>query len=228
MVSLYGTVSFFLLTIEFSLVQTLLASFSAHQGRVLRKTQQPEFLQRAAPVAKVWTRDGTKKVDSLTEDGATKESFHWCFLQPVRRLPGVGETEDGAELHVKDEVKDEQWLFVQCAWDVIFLKTKTKPQDWQDLLVSPNPVSLPDTCWSALTVRPSGKSKRSWLRAGVVAALPLTELKSLGWWRPSCCSFSGFCVSVAENSSFCSGIWGGDRLNTHARVVACLAVSASL
>lgn len=30
--------------------------------------------------------------------------------------------------------------------------------------------------------------------------------KSRGWWRPSCCSFSGFWVRVAEKSSFCSGI----------------------
>lgn len=117
---------FFLLTVEFFLVQILWASFSAHQGKVLRRTQQPEFLQTAAPGAKVWTRDGEKKKNhSLTGDGAIKESFHWChFLQPVRRLPGVGKTEDGAELHVKDEVKDEQWLFVQSAGDVILLKTK--------------------------------------------------------------------------------------------------------
>ena len=32
--------------------------------------------------------------------------------------------------------------------------------------------------------------------------------KSRGWWRPSCCSFSGFWVRVAEKSSFCRGIWG--------------------
>lgn len=32
--------------------------------------------------------------------------------------------------------------------------------------------------------------------------------KSWGWYRPSCCSFSGFWVRVAEKSSFCSGIWG--------------------
>lgn len=65
----------------------------------------------------------------MTGDGATEESFHWCnLLQPVRRLPGVGETEDGAELHVQDEVEDEQRLFAQCAGDVILLKTKIKPQ----------------------------------------------------------------------------------------------------
>lgn len=58
-----------------------------------------------------------------------KKRFHWCrVLQPVRRLPGVGETEDGAELHVQDEVEDEQRLFAQRAGDVILLKTKIKPQ----------------------------------------------------------------------------------------------------
>lgn len=72
---------------------------------------------------------GRKKNPSLTGDGAIKESFHWCrFLQPVRRLPGVGKTEDGAELHMKDEVKDEQWLFVQSAGDVKLLKTKKQNQ----------------------------------------------------------------------------------------------------
>lgn len=73
-----------------------------------------------------------------------KKRFHWCrVLQPVRRLPGVGETEDGAELHVQDEVEDEQRLFAQRAGDVILLKTKIKPQGWPDLLTSTNPVSLP-------------------------------------------------------------------------------------
>lgn len=32
--------------------------------------------------------------------------------------------------------------------------------------------------------------------------------KRRGWWRSSCCSFSGFWVRVVEKSSFCSGIWG--------------------
>lgn len=77
---------------------------------------------------------------------------------------------------------------------------------------------LPEGQRSSLTVRLWGKSKRScfWLgAASVVLEWLWMELKSLGWWRPSCCSFSGFCVSVAENSSFCSGIWGGDRLSGH-------------
>lgn len=130
-----------------------------------------------------------------------------CVLQPVSSFSGVGETEDGAELHVQDKVQDEQRLFAQRARDVILLKTK-KTQSSS----SNNPALLPEGCRAALTVRPWGKSKRSCLRLGVVAVLLWMELKSLGWWRPSCCSFSGFCVRVAENSSFCSGIWGGDRL----------------
>lgn len=47
-----------------------------------------------------------------------------CVLAPVSSLSGVGETEDGAELHVQDEVEDEQRLFAQRARDVILLKTK--------------------------------------------------------------------------------------------------------
>ncbi len=38
-------------------------------------------------------------------------------------LPGVGEAEDGAELHIEDEVEDEEGLFTQCTGYVILLKT---------------------------------------------------------------------------------------------------------
>jgi hypothetical protein len=36
---------------------------------------------------------------------------------------------------------------------------------------------------------------------------PTTEVNSFGWNSPSCCSFSGSCVSVAEKRSF----WGGGQ-----------------
>lgn len=47
-----------------------------------------------------------------------------CVLRPVSSFSGVGETEDGAELHVQDEVEDEQRLFAQRARDIILLKRK--------------------------------------------------------------------------------------------------------
>lgn len=38
-------------------------------------------------------------------------------------LSGVGETEDGTELHAQDEVEDKKGLLTQCAWHIILLKT---------------------------------------------------------------------------------------------------------
>lgn len=44
------------------------------------------------------------------------------------RLSGVGETEDGAELQIQDEVKDEQGLLVHRARDIKLLQSaKRKP-----------------------------------------------------------------------------------------------------
>lgn len=44
-------------------------------------------------------------------------------IRPVCRLSGVGETEDGVELHVQDEVKDEEGLLVHRAGNKILLNT---------------------------------------------------------------------------------------------------------
>lgn len=45
-------------------------------------------------------------------------------IPPVCSLLGVGETEDGAEFHSQDEVKDEEGLVAQRAGHIIFLETE--------------------------------------------------------------------------------------------------------
>lgn len=65
-----------------------------------------------------------------------------------------------------------------------------------------------------LTVSPAGKvyfpadSPSASASASLEPRCASPVEKRRGWWRPSCCSFSGFWVRVAEKSSFCSGIWG--------------------
>lgn len=71
-------------------------------------------------------------------------------------LSGVGEAEDGAELHPQDEVEDEEGLPAQCAGNIKLLK----PQRLiylQTAVTAASSVALS----SLLTVRPCGKSKRS-------------------------------------------------------------------
>lgn len=218
--------------------------------------------------------DGKKKY--LEPDMVTAA---WCSSLPVCSLPGVGETQDRAELHAEDKVENDEGLFAQGARHVELLQKRT--QTYKKNVTSRHDVAVCyfgyfwflkflnknikclaslDCCWFRLhykwtwfllqlfvsrssswihiihsspcssllvgnhlfTVRPWGKLNRSCVREVVPGALgwlllPVvgwlwTELKSRGWCRPSCCSFSGFWVRVAENSSFWRGIWGGDRL----------------
>lgn len=47
----------------------------------------------------------------LKAERIQRERVPWCCgVSPVCSLSGVGETEDGAELHPQDEVEDEERL----------------------------------------------------------------------------------------------------------------------
>lgn len=204
------------LTVGSFLVRIPSASSFFHQERVLRRTQQPELHRRAAPTGKVWGgKHGKTTLDS------------WKYVQEIGFWVSCSQT--CAQSLWSWWSRGRGWA--SCAgwsgeWGGAFYLTyrahNTPTNMKMEIInkVSPDSDSfyymsllLHEGQRSSLTVRPWGKSKRScvWLGAAVEDWLWM-ELKSLGWWRPSCCSFSGFCVSVAENSSFCSGIWGGDRL----------------
>lgn len=47
------------------------------------------------------------------------------LTQPVCGLSGVGEAEDGTELHTQDEVEDEEGLIAQCGGHIILLQTQS-------------------------------------------------------------------------------------------------------
>lgn len=79
-------------------------------------------------------------------------------LLPVCCVSGVGEAEDGAELHTQDEVQNEEGLVAQSARNIILLKRK-KAVNHQALTYS-------STSACILTVRPWGKSKPSGTREG--------------------------------------------------------------
>lgn len=76
------------------------------------------------------------------------------------------------------------------------------PTNWP-LTSPPGPLSLSVT-WSSLFPSPSDSRGRGREPPST------TEVKSLGWNRLSCCNFSGFCDSVAENNSF----WSLNRIHT--------------
>lgn len=223
--------------------QSSSASSSSHQETVGRRTQLPESHRRAGPAGKVWATKISAESRQASTVGRTRRKLSWSSLmwisssfQPVCGLFGVGKTKDGVELHAEDEMEDEEGLLAHGTGHIVLLKQEWSFTIWLTAIRIYEHLSgflsiffplaliilrLPsDRSWAApLTVRPSGKSKRSCCSAGAAGELLgglWTELKSLGWWRLSCCSFSGFWVSVAENSSFWRGIWGGDRLTGEA------------
>lgn len=227
-------------------VQIPSASSFSQKERVGRRTQPPEFLQRAAPADKVWRRKKTNK------KGHTKRVCSTWNLERCTQMGLIGLNCCSLEKTCVQFLWswwNRGWGWASCAgwsggWGGAFCLTyrarsTPKHKKVQSLTkwamshhhcLTPQcsalprvPALLPEAQSCSLTVRPWGKLKQPCFWVGAAAVmLPLLllmvlewlwmELKSRGWWRPSCCSFSGFCVRVAENSSFCSGIWGGDRL----------------
>lgn len=79
------------------------------------------------------------------------------------------------------------------------------PTNWP-LTSPPGPLSLSVTSSSLLPLPSDSPNPGGWGRE----PLSTTDVKSLGWNRFSCCNFSGFWDSVAENNSF----WSLNRIHT--------------
>lgn len=169
------------------------------------RTQPPEHLQTVEPGDKVCRANTSSKTEHFYR---WNMSTHWSLTceRPLwswwNRGSGWASTlgQSGG------------WGGAFC---LMYREHKT-PETTNRASVTKEIVTASSYC-SSITVRPCGKSKQSafWAAAPVPSARQWLELKSRGWWRFSCCSFSGFCVNVAENSNFCRGIWGGERLRTN-------------